>query len=251
MPDSENQPENGLQAQNIELGYGQEPVVSDLSTSIRAGEFIGLVGPNGAGKSTLLLALSGQFRPAAGTIHFDGSDIYKKNLDFKQRVGYVHENPFFYPYLSVEEFLHLVARIKEVARDQIDTQVSSVLKSVCLDGECSKATASLSMGMRKKLAIAAALLGSPRLLFMDEALNGIDVESAFRIKQVLREYVKAGGTIILSTHALEVVEKICDRYLILKGGKIIGDLQASVFKEADQVGKSIDLETYVVKLLNS
>lgn len=106
------------------------------------------------------------------------------------------------------------------------------------------------MGMRKKLAIAAALMGAPKIIFLDEAINGIDVKSAFQIKRVLKDFVADGRTIILSTHVLEVIEKICDRYLVLKNGKIIADLQADAFKEADIVGNGLDLEKYVIQLLN-
>jgi ABC-2 type transport system ATP-binding protein len=107
------------------------------------------------------------------------------------------------------------------------------------------------MGMRKKLAIAAALLGTPKIIFLDEALNGIDIESAFQIKQVLKDFVVNGGTIILSSHALEVIEKICDRYLVLRNGEIIADLTADGFKKSGVVKDNVDLEGYIIQLLNA
>ena len=240
-----------IEVQNIELAYGVNHVIEDLSTTIHAKSFIGLIGPNGAGKTTLLMSLSGQFRPQKGRILFQDSDIYLRNIEFKHMIGYVHENPFFYPYLSAEEFLYFVARIKDVPKNEIESQIASALKSVCLDEESQKLTPNLSMGMRKKLAIAAALLGTPKIIFLDEALNGIDIESAFQIKQVLKDFVANGGTIILSSHALEVIEKICDRYLVLKNGEIIADLTAHGFKKSDVVKEDIDLEGYIIQLLNA
>lgn len=238
-----------MEVQNIELSYATYNVISDLSTTIYSGSFIGLIGPNGAGKSTLLRALSGQFKPQNGNILFENYDIYQRNLKFKHEVGYVDENPFFFPYLNVEEFLSFIARIKKVRKNEIEPQISSVLKSVCLHNERQELTSNLSMGMRKKLAIATALLGSPKIIFLDEALNGVDIESAFKIKSVLNTLVANGTTIIISTHILEIIEKICDRYLVLKNGKIIVDLTSDNFKEFDTIEEHIDLETYVIQIL--
>lgn len=101
-----------IEIRNLELSYGGEPVIRNVSTIFESGSFIGLIGPNGAGKSTLLMAISGQFKPRSGQVLFEGLDVYKHNVEFKQMIGYVHENPFFYPYLRTEEFLHFVARVK-------------------------------------------------------------------------------------------------------------------------------------------
>ncbi|MFQ5636757.1 MAG: ATP-binding cassette domain-containing protein [bacterium] len=101
-----------MEVESIELTYGRNPIIANLSTKIYSRSFIGLIGPNGAGKTTLLRSLSGQFKPKRGRILFENRNIYQSNIEFKQKVGYVHENPFSYPYLSVEDFLHFVARVK-------------------------------------------------------------------------------------------------------------------------------------------
>jgi len=121
---------------------------------------------------------------------------------------------------------------------------------VRLYDERSKLTSRLSLGMRKKLAIAAAFLGTPGILFLDEALNGVDIESVFQIKSELKDFVSRGGTIILSTHALEGLEKICDRYIILKRGEIVADLDADEISGSTTIGQSISLEKYVIDILN-
>ncbi len=234
-----------LEADRITLAYGKQEVLKDLTLSLPAGEFIGLVGPNGAGKTTLLLGLSGQFKPLRGNIRFSQKDIYKENLFYKEKIGYVHEQPFIYSFLTVEEYLYVVATLKRITTSRIDDEIERVLDHVCLADERNKPGSDLSMGMQKKLAIAAAMLGNPVLYFLDEALNGIDIESAYRIKSVLRDYVGSGGTVILSTHALEVVEKICSRYLIMKKGTLVANIDAHLFRQQE----SNDLETYIMELL--
>lgn len=240
-----------MEAMDIDLSYGSTPVIKHLALNIYPGSFMGLIGPNGAGKTTLLLALSGQFKPQKGQVFFKSLDIYHKNLEFKKHIGYVHEYPFFYQRMWVEEYLYFIARIKGVEKQSIERQISLVLKSVCLEEEKNKQTLNLSAGMRKKLAIAAALLGDPELIFLDEALNGIDFESAFQIKKVLTDLVSRGKTIILSTHVMEVIEKICDRYLVLKQGKIIADIDPEKLKSIDEFKKNPDIEKYIIQLLDT
>lgn len=233
-----------LSIKNCDAAYDKKPVIQNLSLDIQAGTFIGLIGPNGAGKTTLMLCTSGQFQPRSGGIRCEEQDIYKKNYLYKKQIGYVHETPFFYDHLTVEEFLIFVARIKGVEKKN-DIKIEELLKSVRLFEEKDKLTSQLSQGMRKKLAIAAALINFPKIVFLDEALNGIDVESTFQIKRLLKDFVKNGGTVILSTHVLEVIEKICDRYIVLKSGRIIADVNAHDF---DKTGHA-DLEQHVLALL--
>ncbi|RPH92019.1 MAG: ABC transporter ATP-binding protein [Calditrichaeota bacterium] len=211
----------------VDLHYGGPPVIHHVSFDGEAGQLIGLVGPNGAGKTTLLLALSGQFRPAGGEIYCFGQDIYLQNLLYKKQISYVHESPFFYNHLTVIESLQFIARIKHVNNQSADEQIERLLQAGSLEKERNKLTSQLSFGMRKKLAIIAALMGNPRIIFLDEALNGVDIESSFTIKELLKAYVKEGGLVFLSTHIVEIVEKLCDRYLVLKNGELIADRPAA------------------------
>jgi ABC-2 type transport system ATP-binding protein len=246
-----NQADNPLiRIEDIAVSYGGSPVIDGLSTDIEEGTIVGLIGPNGAGKTTLLLSAAGQFKPVRGHVYFDGSDVYEHNRDCKGRFGYVHEDPFFYPYLSAEDFMRFVADVKGVPEDDVEDQIHSLLKLVDLWEDREKVTSALSMGMRKKLAIAAAMLGKPRVLFLDEALNGIDIESTYRIKRSLRDFAAAGGAVILSTHTLEVVEKLCDRYLLLKDGRVIADLKADEVSGQPGVGEGRSLEQYVIQMLS-
>lgn len=231
-----------LEAERITVGYDGPPVIEDLTVSVHTRSFVGLIGPNGAGKSTLLKCLAGQFRPESGRVFYRDLDVYQENVEFKRLISYVHENPFFYPYLNAEEFLDFISRIKRVPKEDIPEKVESVLSTVQLLDQKKKLTADFSLGMRKKLAIGAAMLGDPGLIFLDEALSGIDVEGVFQIKQWLADLAVDGGTVILSSHTLEVLEKICDRFLVLKGGKIIADLKSDQFQTPD-------LESRILQLL--
>lgn len=235
-----------LEIENIKVTYDKKPVIINLSLKISPGTFVGLVGPNGAGKTTLLLSASGQFKPHTGTIQYKGRDIYQNNYDYKKVISFVHENPFFYSHLTVGEFLVFVARVKGVPQQNLATHIDSLLNNVRLSEERGTLTSQLSHGMRKKLAIAAALVNSPHIIFLDEALNGLDMESAYYIKKLLNDFVKAGGTIILSTHTWEVIEKICNRIIVLKSGQIIADLNAQ-----ESAKMAIDFEKHILALLAS
>jgi ABC-2 type transport system ATP-binding protein len=239
-----------IRIENVAVSYGGDPVIRGLSTNIERGTLVGLIGPNGAGKTTLLLSVSGQFKPIHGHVYFDGTDVYEHNRDYKERVGYVHDDPFFYPYLTAEDFIRFVAGVKSVPEEDVEGQIHSLLKLVDLWEDREKVTSALSMGMRKKLAIASAMVGKPQILFLDEALNGIDIESTYRIKHSLRDFVAEGGAVILSTHTLEVVEKLCDRYLLLKEGRVIADLRADDVTGKRGVGEEGSLERYVIQLLS-
>lgn len=233
-----------LNIQNISVSYEAKKIIHDLTLAVSSGEFMALLGPNGAGKSTLLHAISGQMQPDSGRIDFLGQDIYQHNLDYKKQIGFVHEIPFFYANLTTEEFVQFVGKIKSLPLSI--EKASELLEKVNLADERHKLTSELSMGMRKKLAIAAALIGLPKIIFLDEALNGIDFESAFQIKSVLKTFVKNGSTVILSTHGLEVVEKLCDRFVILNDGKIVSDMTTEELnKEA-----VLDLESHLLNLMN-
>jgi ABC-2 type transport system ATP-binding protein len=240
-----------LSADKIFMSYGGQSVITDLSLDLHPGTFLGLIGPNGAGKSTLLLALSGQFKPDGGAIHFAGRDIYPDNIWYKNNTGYVHESPFLYSGLSIEDYLRFVAGVKGIPEAQIAAEISKRIEETCLASERLKLTSELSMGMRKKLAIAAAMLGSPKILFLDEALNGVDFESSFHIKKVLGDFVAAAGIVILSTHVLEVVAKLCNRYLIMSQGMLLADLDAHQMMQLRDGQEDFDLEKHIIGILRT
>ncbi len=235
-----------LRIKDIDLSYNEKNVLEKVSFDICPGLFIGLLGANGAGKSTLLLAMSGQFQPVRGMISFCDNDIYQQNRLYKQHIGFVHEHPFLYPGLNVLEFMAFVGTVKKVEKTRLDRQIPELLEEVNLTDQSHKVCAKLSQGMRKKLIIASAFLGRPRIVFLDEALNGIDLESIYKIKRMFRTFVNDGGTIILATHILEVLEKICDRFLILSDRKLAVDLSDAEIQQMKKQDPLFDLERYVI-----
>ena len=238
-----------LHIEDIDLSYNEKNVLEQVSFDIYPGVFIGLLGANGAGKSTLLLAISGQFQPVRGVISFNDGDIYQQNRLYKQHIGFVHEQPFLYPGLSVIEFMEFVGAVKKVEKVRLGKQIPELLEAVNLTDQSGKLCAKLSQGMRKKLVIASAFLGQPMIVFLDEALNGIDLESIYKIKQMFRTFVNGGGTLILATHILEVLEKICNRILILSNRKLTADLSDTEIQQMKNLDPLFDLEQFIIKNL--
>lgn len=240
-----------LRIETADLSYNDKNVLEQVSFDIHPGEFVGLLGANGAGKSTLLLAMSGQFQPVRGRIFFHDDDIYEQNLFYKKHIGFVHEQPFLYPGLTVLGFMEFVGAVKKVKKALLEKQIPELLGEVNLSDQSYKLCAKLSHGMRKKLVIASAFLGRPKIVFLDEALNGIDLESIYKIKQMFRTFVNNGGTIILATHILEVLEKICDRFLILSNRKLTADLSDSNIQQMKNQDRLFDLEQFIIEKLHS
>jgi ABC-2 type transport system ATP-binding protein len=238
-----------LEARSLTLSYSGKKAVEDVSFRLDAGSFAGLIGSNGAGKTTLLLSVSGQFKPQSGRVVFLGMDAYERNVEYKRHLGMVHEEPFLYPFLTAEEFLWFIARVRKMEKSAAAGQIETYLDAMGLSDERNRAASNLSLGMRKKLAIAAALMDQPRLLFLDEALSGLDVESIHRIKILLRDFTDRGGSILLSSHNLDFLEKICDRYLVLHRGKLIADMGRETVQAGMHASGSADLEGRVLALL--
>ena len=242
--------EHILEITDVDLGYEDNLVITNLNLTIDSGTFIGLVGPNGAGKTTFMSAASGQFLPQKGSIVYRGQDIYADNRNYKYKTGVVHEVPFCYPYLTVSDFLKFIEQIKMDKHKNLCSKTDEILEIVSLENEKNKLCSQLSMGMQKKLAIAAALTGSPEIIFLDEAFVNIDFESLFKIKRHLRDFTNNGGTVLFSTHILEVVEKICDRYIIMVKGKLIKDLTVDEFSRLLESRPEIDFEKFILGLIS-
>jgi ABC-2 type transport system ATP-binding protein len=238
-----------LESRSLTLSYGDKTAVDNVSFSLYGGSFVGLIGSNGAGKTTMLLSLSGQFAPRSGRVVFQGLDAYERNVEFKRHLGMVHEEPFVYPFLSAAEFLWFIVRIKKLEKSAAERQIESLLDALRLSDDRHKPASSLSLGMRKKLALASALLGRPSILFLDEAMSGLDVESIHRIKILLRDFTERGGSVLLSSHNLDFLEKICDRYLVLHRGKLIADMDREAVHAGIHSSGPEDLESRVLSLL--
>ncbi|HHO50316.1 MAG TPA: ABC transporter ATP-binding protein [Deltaproteobacteria bacterium] len=200
--------------------FGRVVAVDRVTFSVPAGSFVGLIGHNGAGKSTCLKMLCGQLRPTEGTVQIAGVDVVAEPLEARRRLGAVPEEPAVYPWLTAREFLELVAEVRGGG------DVGEALALAGLGGDADRLIREYSQGMRRRTALAAALLGRPEVLVLDEALNGLDPPSAARVKGVLRAAVDEGRTVLLSTHVVETVEAVADRVVMLAHGRVVADERA-------------------------
>ena len=210
-----------VQVDGLTKLYGEFSAVSELSFSLQPGEVLGLVGPNGAGKTTTLRCLSGIIPPTRGTIRVAGHDIVHDAIEAKKQITFFTDEPRLFDYLTVWQHLNFVARIYQVADyerigSELLTELELADKKDALPGE-------LSRGMKQKLAIACGLLHSPRVIYFDEPLTGLDPFGIRRMKDSILKRARDGAAIIVSSHLLHLVEEICSRILILKNGRKIAD----------------------------
>ena len=214
-----------IEAKSLTKNFGNVCAVSDISFSISAGEFVGLVGPNGAGKSTTIKMLTGQLMPSSGSVYICGVDMTKEPNTGRAELGYVPEFPELYSYLSAREMIGFVAEIR--GRGDVEW----ALELTGLGADADRLIREYSQGMRRKTAIACALVAKPKVLILDEALNGLDPPSVERVLKALDEVRSEGTSIILSTHVLDTLEKIATRIIMLKKGSIEHDCLPSDLNE--------------------
>jgi ABC-2 type transport system ATP-binding protein len=199
------------------------PAVDGLELTVRAGEFYALVGPNGAGKTTTLRMIAGLLRPDAGTIRVGGIDTLADPVAAKQIVAWVSDEPMIYDKLTPREYLEFVAGLWGVEPKLAATRTETLLDWLDLAPHGDERCESFSKGMRQKVALAGALVHEPLVIILDEPLTGLDAGSARQVKNVLRERTRAGGTIVMTTHILEVAERMADRIGIIAHGKLIAE----------------------------
>ena len=207
-----------LEVRNLSKRYGVLYALRDLTFTVRTGEAMGLLGPNGSGKSTTVNMLTGLLEPTSGQILFEGRPIRDDLAGYKRRIGYVPETPNLYPYLSGREYLDLIGCLREIPAVELDLKIRRLLNLFGLGGDGGARISAYSKGMRQKILIAAALLDDPAMLIFDEPLSGLDVTSALVFRDLVKALTKAGKTVVYSSHALETVEKICTRVVILRKG---------------------------------
>jgi ABC-2 type transport system ATP-binding protein len=199
------------------------PAVDGLNLNVRAGEFYALLGPNGAGKTTTLRMIAGLLRPDAGTIGVLGIDALADPVAAKRVTAWISDEPMIYDKLTPREYLEFVAGLWDVAPALAEPRANALLGWLELTPHANERCEGFSKGMRQKVALAGALIHEPQLIILDEPLTGLDAGSARQVKSVLRERVRAGGTIIMTTHILEVAERMADRIGVIAHGRLIAE----------------------------
>jgi ABC-2 type transport system ATP-binding protein len=220
-----------LEVQNLTKRYRGVPVVDRVSFTISGGQVTGYLGPNGSGKSTTVKMLTGLIDPSDGSIRFDGLDV-RRDLDaFKARLGYVPEEAHVYPSLTAMEYLQLVGRLRGVPEDVLNRKAGDLLKLFSLHLRRHSPLAAYSKGMRQRVLISAALLHDPEVLIFDEPLSGLDVSSILLFKSLVSELASRGKIILYISHVLEVVERICEKVIIIYKGKIMAEERVSALRD--------------------
>jgi len=216
----------------VVFSYGAAQVLHGISFCLARGEIVGLLGPNGAGKSTTIKIIAGINAPGGGRVSVAGLPLPERAIDVKQRIGYVPEAAMLFDSLTGQEFLELCGRLHGVEEDTLQTRIAGILETFGLSSDRVRRLDGYSKGMRQKILIAAALLHNPDLVLLDEPLSGLDVNAAILVKDLLAALAAEGKTIVYSSHVLDVVEKICDRVLIIHEGRLIADGTAEGLKES-------------------
>jgi ABC-2 type transport system ATP-binding protein len=216
-----------LELQNLSKFYRGIPSILNVNMKLAPGEIGGYVGPNGAGQSTTVKIITGVLRPSEGRVLFEGKDIRENLVSFRSVMGYVPEEAHLYTYLTSLEYLQLVGRLRGMSEALIDLKANKLLSLLGLISWRHSPMTVYSKGMKQRVLIAAALMHDPRLLIFDEPLSGLDVVSARLFKDLLQSLAGQGKAILYISHVLEVVERVCDRVMVINQGKILADASPS------------------------
>ncbi len=210
-----------IETHHLTKRYGEKVAVDDVSFSVSPGEIFGFLGPNGAGKTTTIKMIVGLLQPSAGSVKVAGYDVQTQAIMAKTACGFVPDEPHLYPKLSSRELLHFVGQLYSLDRAQIAHRTDELLRLFDLSDASDDLIDSYSHGMRQKTALAAALMHDPHVLVLDEPTVGLDPKSARLIKDILRQMAERGAAVFLSTHILEIAERMCDRIGIINRGRLI------------------------------
>lgn len=206
---------------NLTKRYGAFTAVDGVNLQVPAGELFGFLGPNGAGKTTTLRMIAGILRPTAGKVEIGGVDVEREPTRAKMRMGFIPDRPFVYDKLTGAEFLRFVAALFGQEGAVIERRIDELMELFDLSPWKNELTEAYSHGMRQKLIISSALIHRPEVIVVDEPMVGLDPKSARLLKDLLRQFTERGGTVLMSTHTLEVAEAMCDRIGIIQAGRIV------------------------------
>jgi ABC-2 type transport system ATP-binding protein len=231
-----------LEISRVTKRFGEVVAVDDLSLTVKPGEIYGLIGPNGSGKTTTMKMAAGIYRPTKGVVRVVGTDVAEAPTKAKAKLGYVPDDPAAYDRLSGREFLEFVGELFGMERGDRDRRIETLLRAYRIEAIADGAFGSYSRGSKQKIAILAALLHRPSLILVDEPMVGLDPESARVTKKLFTDFVQEGGAILLSTHTLGIADEICQRFGVLRQGKLIAEgTHAELAEKAGRIGTLEDV----------
>ena len=241
MPDAP-----AIEIHDLHKLYGPKAAVDGLTLTVPRGSFFGFLGPNGAGKSTTIRMLTGLIPPTSGSIQLFGMALTEHECEIKRRIGLVPDESLLFDRLTGAEFLEFVGRMYGLERPVARERAGELLELFELDAQPRQLIAEFSKGMRKRVAMAASLIHRPELFLMDEPFEGVDAVGARLMKDILLDQVRRGATIFLTSHVLEVVERLCDRVAIINEGKIVREGAMQDLRSASET-----LEDVFVRLVGA
>ncbi|MEN6536717.1 MAG: ABC transporter ATP-binding protein, partial [Bryobacteraceae bacterium] len=223
-----------IRAVGLRKVYGDRPAVDGLTLEVPRGCFFGFLGPNGAGKTTTIRMLTGLTPPTSGSVELLGLPMPKESLAIKSRIGLLPDESLLFDRLTGLEFLEFVGRMYKLGRSVSRERARELLALFELDGTRGKLIAEYSKGMRKRISMAAALIHRPSLFLMDEPFEGVDAVGARMMKDLLLDQVRQGATVFLTSHVLEVVERLCDRVAIIHEGRLLMERTMSDLRQGTE-----------------
>jgi len=212
-----------IQTFNLTRYYGRTLAVDHLNLNVEKGVLFGFLGPNGAGKTTTIKMLSCILRPTEGSARVAGIDIIETPLEVKRLIGYAPEYPVLYERLTAREFLDMMALLHGIPDGEREERVKEMLELFDLERDANQPLGGFSKGMKRKVNLAAAIIHRPQIVFLDEPTMGLDARSARLIKDIMMELCHKGGTVFMSTHVMEIAEKICEKIAIINQGRVVAE----------------------------
>lgn len=210
-----------LEATGLTKEFGETVAVAGIDLTIHSGTIFGIVGPNGAGKTTTLSMITGMLRPSAGTVVVHGADVWSDPASAKRHMGVLPDRLRLFDRLTGNQFLYYAGVLRGLPRDTVRERIAQLADTLGLGEALSRLVADYSAGMVKKIALGAALIHSPRLLVLDEPFESVDPVSVSHIVDILHKYVVAGGTVVLSSHSMDLIQRMCDSVAIIVDGKVL------------------------------
>ena len=236
-----------IRLESLTKTYGKFVAVDNIDLHVPRGTMFGFVGPNGAGKTTTLRIIAGIMRPTAGRIWLGGDDVVADPMAAKARLGFIPDRPFLYEKLTGAEFLRFVAGLYRQDGEVVEKRIDELLEVFELSRWKHELIESYSHGMRQKLIISSALIHRPECIVVDEPMVGLDPKAARLLKDILRQFVDRGGTVLMSTHTLDIAETMCDKIAIIQAGKIVAQGTMAELREQTAAGNA-SLEELFLKL---
>ncbi len=239
-----------IEVRDLWKSFNGEPALRGVNVSVSPGAIHGLLGLNGAGKTTTLKCLVGLLKPDSGTLSLCGKDVLK-DTSYKDLLGYLPENPPLPEYLTSKEFLSFAARLKGLSGPRLESRLGELVDLFGLNRYYGKLIYELSKGVRQRLAFAAAVVQGPKVLILDEPFNGLDPEAQRTAKQVMKEIAGCGGSVLVSTHILESIERICDSATIIHEGQTIVSGSLDQLRASTNLHDAEPLEEAFIRIISA